>query len=650
MKLSIVIVNYNVKYFLEQCLRSVYKALPQVEAEIWVVDNNSSDDSVGLVREKFPEVKLIANKHNPGFARANNQAIRQAQGEYILLLNPDTVVQENTFEASLDFMDRHPGAGGLGIKMLDGRGKYLPESKRGLPTPWVAFCKMTGLTRLFPHSERYARYYLGHLSPEQNQKVEILAGAYMLLRREALDHTGLLDEDYFMYGEDIDLSYRLLQAGYQNYYLAESSIIHYKGESTRKGSLNYVKIFYRAMVIFAQKHFSKRYAHFFGLFIELAIYLRASLSLFSRLLHRLAMPVFDGFVLLAGLVYITYYWENNHRFIQGGQYDREMLAIAFPLLIAIWLLASFLSGTYDPRPRISQVFRGIFWGTIVIFIVYSLLPEHYRFSRAILVLGSLWAALALPSWRYLAQKLGLGYFLAPGQMRKRRLIVGEIPEIKRVKRLIQESGQEIGFTGMVSPSPQAKNENYLGSISDLPEMVRIFEVQEVIFCSHDLDAERIFAEMQELPEVEIKIAPPESQFIIGSNSIHSQGGWYALEFNAINRPSHRRAKRILDFSLGILVLLLGPLLMWFQRQPLRFWGNALACISGRKTWVGYDPAGLTPVLPSLPPAIIPISKEADQQALQPGMRKQLNQLYAQDYSSQTDLQMILLSWRQLGNG
>ena len=200
-----------------------------------------------MLNEKFPEVKIIANKENLGFAKANNQAIREAEGEYILLLNPDTLVEEDTFEKTIAFMGSHPDAGGLGVKMVDGKGKFLKESKRGLPTPSVAFFKMTGLARIFPRSPLFARYYLGHLSDDEIHEVEILSGAFMLLRREVLQKTGLLDEDYFMYGEDVDLSYRILKAGYKNYYFPLTRIIHYKGESTRKSSVNYVFTFYQSI-------------------------------------------------------------------------------------------------------------------------------------------------------------------------------------------------------------------------------------------------------------------------------------------------------------------------------------------------------------------------------------------------------------------
>ncbi|MBO7540983.1 MAG: glycosyltransferase family 2 protein, partial [Bacteroidales bacterium] len=246
MRLSIVIVNYNVKFFLEQCLNSVFEALQGIDSEVWVVDNNSVDGSVAMLKEKYPQVRLIANKENVGFSKANNQALRQINGDCVLLLNPDTLVESDTFAKCLAFMDEHPDCGGLGVKMINGEGEYLRESKRGFPTPKVAFYKISGLIKLFPHSPKYAHYYLGHLDPDQTAEIEILSGAFLMTRKEVLDKIGLLDETFFMYGEDIDFSYRILQGGYKNYYLPATRIIHYKGESTKKGSLNYVYTFYNA--------------------------------------------------------------------------------------------------------------------------------------------------------------------------------------------------------------------------------------------------------------------------------------------------------------------------------------------------------------------------------------------------------------------
>ena len=275
-KISIVIVSYNVSKLLDECLQSVEKALQGIDGEVWVVDNKSVDDTLEMLKTRHPEVHAIANQQNVGFARANNQAIRQSDAEYVLLLNPDTVVYENTLHGVLDFMDKHPEAGGAGVRMLSREGQPAPESRRSIPTPWVSMLKMLGFTR---------RYYMSHLSWDEPGQIEAISGAFCLVRRKALDEVGLLDEDYFMYGEDIDLSYRLLKGGWQNWYLPYD-IVHYKGESTQKSSFRYVHTFYQAMLIFFRKHYG-HLSIFFSLPVQLAIYFRASLALLQMMLDRL---------------------------------------------------------------------------------------------------------------------------------------------------------------------------------------------------------------------------------------------------------------------------------------------------------------------------------------------------------------------------
>ena len=312
MILSIVIVNYNVKFFLEQALLSVQRAANGLAVEVWVVDNASKDGSLQMVQERFPEVHLIANERNVGFSQANNQAIRLATGEYVLLLNPDTVLAEDTLRSCLDFMQNHPGAGALGVKMIDGSGVFLPESKRGFPSPFVAFSKTFGLSRFFPQSRFFNRYHLGYLSKNENHEVDVLSGAFMLMRKAALDKVGLLDEQFFMYGEDIDLSYRIQLGGYTNHYLADTTIIHYKGESTKKGSVNYVRIFYQAMILFARKHFQGGNARGFVLMLQLAIYFRATLTLLSNFFRRAWWPLLDALALYGGLSFLKKFWAIYH--------------------------------------------------------------------------------------------------------------------------------------------------------------------------------------------------------------------------------------------------------------------------------------------------------------------------------------------------
>ncbi|MBR6444842.1 MAG: glycosyltransferase family 2 protein [Prevotella sp.] len=284
-KLTVVIVSYNVKDYVCQCLLSLRRALRDIDAEVCVVDNHSSDGTVDFLREKFPEIKVIASPHNLGFARANNMAIRQTESEFVLLLNPDTFVGEQTIRQSLDFMDEHAEAGGLGVRMLKIDGSDALESRRGLPTPMVAFYKMVGLCARYPKHRRFGQYYMGYLSWDEAARIDVISGAYCLLRRKALDEIGLLDEDFFMYGEDIDLSYRLLKGGYENWYLP-SKILHYKGESTEKSSFRYVHVFYKAMLIFFRKHYSQM-SLLLSLPIKITIYGKAFTTLLQIQMGKL---------------------------------------------------------------------------------------------------------------------------------------------------------------------------------------------------------------------------------------------------------------------------------------------------------------------------------------------------------------------------
>jgi GT2 family glycosyltransferase len=254
----------------------VQSALEGIEGEVFVVDNHSDDDSVETIRNHYPWVRLIVNQENLGFAKANNLAIRQSEAEYVLLLNPDTVVAKDTLREALAFMDAHPKAGGAGVMMRYEDGTRAPESRRALPTPWVSALKMLGFTK---------RYYMSHLPWDEPCRIEVISGAFCLLRHEALNAVGLLDEDFFMYGEDIDLSYRLLKGGWENWYLPYS-IIHYKGKSTQKTDYRYVHIFYQAMLIFFRKHYS-HLSFFFTVPVKMAIYFRAAIALTEILRKKL---------------------------------------------------------------------------------------------------------------------------------------------------------------------------------------------------------------------------------------------------------------------------------------------------------------------------------------------------------------------------
>ena len=648
MELSVVIVNYNVKHFLEQCLHSVLKASKNVASEIFVVDNNSVDGSSQLVKEKFPGVHLIRNKENVGFSKANNQAVRQSKGKYILLLNPDTVVEEDTFSKILDFMEQHPDAGGLGVKMIDGKGNFLPESKRGLPTPWVAFCKMFGLSKLFPKSKKFGRYHLSYLDENKVHEVDVLAGAFMLLRKKALDEIGLLDEAFFMYGEDIDLSYRITQGGYKNYYFPHTTIIHYKGESTKKGSLNYVKVFYHAMIIFARKHFSGGKANTLSFFIHIAIWFRAFLSILNRLLERIFLPLLDALLIFAGYLLFTPYWENLR--FEPGYYPPEFMQLVVPAYVLLWLAGILFSGGYKKPANLVKVARGILWGTIAILLIYSLVDEAYRFSRALILIGSVWAAIVLPSYRIVFHRFKFKSFGLDIKKVKRIAIAGHSAEAGRVKKLLEETRIQSEFAGFIAIDKTDRGPQYIGPIDQINEIIRINRINEIIFCAENISSAEIIRAMLELTQlnVDYKIAPPASLSIIGSNSIHTAGDLYVVNLNAISKPANRLKKRLFDLIVSFILIALIPVLIWIFSRKKNFLKNIIRVAGGSKTWIGYVPgSNVYQKLPLLKPGVLNPADIFEEIHFDKEKTMQLNVLYAKDYNVLTDAEILLKGWRQL---
>lgn len=652
MKLSIIIVNYNVKYFLEQALLSVRKATAGMEAEVFVVDNNSVDDSVQMVREKFPEVRLIANDHNPGFSIANNQAIRASQGEYVLLLNPDTVVEEDTFVKCIGFMDQHPEAGGLGVKMIDGSGKFLPESKRGFPSPFVAFAKTVGLSKVFPKSKLFNRYHLGYLPENEIHEVEVLSGAFMLLRRSVLDQTGLLDEAFFMYGEDIDLSYRIVQAGYKNYYFPETTIIHYKGESTKKGSLNYVRAFYNAMIIFARKHFQGDQARFFVLMLQMAIYFRAFLTLMTNWGRKVSLPFIDALLIFGGLYFLKNFWARYH-FNDPDYYDSSFLYFNAPLYLLIWLATVYFSGGYDARGHLWRLVRGLLIGTVILAAVYGFLELQYRTSRALILMGAGWAIFSTVVLRVFLHFVKHGNFNINREKPKNLVIVGEKEESERVQRLLQQAQVQKNFIGTVSPDKEADSSIYLSSLPKLDEVVHIYKINEIIFCSKNVRSQDIMKWMTTLGvALDYKIVPEKSLSIIGSSSKNTAGELYTIDIRfQIAYYMNRRNKRLVDLLLALFFLLTLPLHLLFIKNPVQFLRNLWQVLSNQKTWVSYKPvADDSTNLPQVKPGVLSPVDALTVNDLNTPTIQRLNFLYAKDYHVSQDLEIVWKGYGRLGKG
>lgn len=516
-KLSVIIVSYNVCYLLEQALRSVRAAVAHLAApaEIFVVDNHSTDDSVAMVQQRFPEVTLLVNEHNLGFAKANNQALRRATGEYVLLLNPDTLLEADALLKCCQFMAAHPAAGGLGGKITDEAGNFRPESKRGLPTPAVSFYKLSGLAHLFPQSAKFARYYLGHLSRNQTHEVEVLAGAFMFLRRSVLPETGLLDEAFFMYGEDIDLSYRIQQAGYKNYYYPGVKIIHYKGQSTRHNRLRYGYEFYKAMLLFHRKHFAGQMANVSSFFIQLAIVLRAIAAGPAWVVAKILPFLDDAAIIGAGLYGLKTVYEKQIGSLLPLAYTVQLILVA----IGGWLAAIYLSGGYQQPFRPERLVRGGVWG-----LIFLAAFAHFRlvgpFPNFILLWGSVWTLAALVGKRLLYHYGQYQDFRLGDRPRPRLAVVGSEPESKRAVRLLKQAGVRAKVIGFISPEyvpdPTA---GYLGELRQLRDITRVHRLNELVFCEQDLSVTQVLTGLAVAKEqsTRSKLLPAGRDYIISTN-------------------------------------------------------------------------------------------------------------------------------------
>lgn len=621
MKLSVIIVSYNVEHFLAQCLISVERAIANFsdqtpsaasQIDVFVVDNISVDGTCEMVKKRFPWVSLIENSENVGFSKANNQAIHISNAEYVLLLNPDTVIQEDTFTKCISFADENPKLGGMGVPMFDGSGTYLPESKRGIPTPWASLCRISGLFRLAPKSKNLNNYYAGHLSADENHKIDVLSGAFMWMRKSALDEVGVLDEDFFMYGEDIDLSWRIVKGGWENHYFTGTRIIHYKGESTKKGSLNYVSIFYKAMLIFAAKHFEGSQARSFNFLIRLAIYFRALISVLRRIVTRMTWPLLEGVFLQIGLFLLLNFYANY----SGIQYDPYATNVAMVIYSSVWVFFLWVCGGYDKPWIPRRVMRGIAAGSIVLVACYGLLPEEYRFSRAILILGAIWFSAVV-----IFGRITLGGWRLGAKPKSRLLVAGE-DESRSMKQLLESIELREGIseaTHVIRPN----------EISTIVDVLRVHSIGEIVFSGRDVRSEDIITVLASLVDktVVCRIAWTDDGYVMGSGG---PGPDPVTELDrAIYGPSARRSKRIFDLFSSFILLLVFPLLFVFKRSD---WiAYSFKVFLGKSTWVGLDGVHKQ----SRPSIIYAVENDDDR------VKERLNLAYARKYNWFEDLKLVL---------
>ena len=639
-KLAVIIVNYNVKYFLKQCLESVYNSTHLDKIEVYVVDNDSKDGSVEMVANSFPEVKIIANKKNVGFSTANNQAIKQTEAEYVVLLNPDTLIQSDSFDKVIRFMDEHPDAGGLGVKMIDGNGKFLPESKRGLPTPEVAFYKIFGFSKIFPKSRKYGKYHLGFLDQNETHKIEVLSGAFMAMRMETLNKVGLLDEDFFMYGEDIDLSYRIKKGGYENYYYPGTTIIHYKGESTKKSSVNYVYVFYKAMAIFAKKHFESSKASLFSKLIKIAIFFSASLALIKRFFSVFFLPIIDFCTVFFGLHVVKTIYQDDH----GLFHQPQLINISFAVYSVLILIAVFFSGGYDRPIKLQKVIKGVALGSLLASLVYVFVASNYYFSMGSALLGILLIMFGLTGVRWILhffkiKKYRINFF------RKRIVIIGDQKESDKVNNLVEHTQLYSSIVGTISPS-STNNEEFLGELKELKKLKEKHRINEAIFCAENMNYDTVIQTLIDFQDTDIqfKLAHTKDMFVLGSTDLNTSGELHIIKVLGIESIENRRLKRLVDISFSIKCFVLIPILIPFQNNKFKFISNVWSVLKGEKSWVGYSSGDVSSDLPKIKEGILSLNDITTSTI----NRKRLDRVYAKDYSLWTDFTILRKNLTQLG--
>ncbi len=617
-----------------------------MQTEIIVVDNNSSDNSIEYLTPKFPLVRFVANKENTGFAKACNQGLQLSTGKYILFLNPDTIVPEDCFQQCISFFESHTDAGALGVKMVDGSGKFLKESKRAFPSPMTSLYKLFGLSKLFPRSKTFSRYHLGHLPENENHEADVLAGAFMMIRKEVLDKIGGFDETFFMYGEDVDLSYRIQKAGYKNYYFAGTSIIHFKGESTRKASMNYVKMFYNAMSIFVKKHYGGSRAGFFNLLIHIAIWIRAGLTAISTFIRRAGLPMID-----AGLILISFWLIKNawQYYVKPDlQYENKLLWIAFPAYTIFYLITAYYAGLYDRWYKRSELIKSSLIATIALLAAYSLLPEQYRFSRAIVLFGSIFSfiLISLLRWMLIQTKVLNG---AKEQEEKRNtLIAGSEKEYEQTLSLLKDAGAHHRVLGRVAV---AENDaTAIGYWKKMQQLSLTVPFKEIIFCEGVLSFKDIIAVIeQQRSGIITKIHGEGSSSIVGSDSKDSSGEAVSKENGyKLSDPYNRRLKRLIDVSISFFALITFPIHLFTVKKPFAFFSNCFSVLFANKTWVGY--AVTEKHLPKLYPGVIAcngVPLSASQQ-LPTESLQMMDYWYARDYEPASDLKLLRRVYRKLG--
>ncbi|NOY57320.1 MAG: glycosyltransferase [Calditrichaeota bacterium] len=573
MTLSIIIVSYNVREFLEQALVSIKKAVENISCEIFVVDNASSDGSPDIIARKFPDVRLIKNNENLGFAKANNQAIRTSRGRYVCIINPDTIVQENTFSRVIEFFENNAKVGAVGCKILNPDGTLQLACRRSYPTPWVAFTKIVGLARLFPKSKIFGRYNLTFLDPEKTAKVEALSGSFMVVRRETIDQVGMLDESFFMYGEDLDWCFRIRKGGWEIYYLPTTQIVHFKGESSKKSPFEQRRLFYEAMHLFVKKHFGTGKALMPSWLLIVAVWIRAVVSFASTAIGKLLMPLFDLLIMSASLGIAIYL-----RF--RPDFPLEPFAVVYIVYSAVWLVSLTARGAYG-RQKLSgtKATSAVLLGWLINSAL-TFFFKQYGFSRAVVLTAGIINLIFIPGWRVLLKALArskIEFFrkqLRNVILNRRSVIVGDKNSseqiLARLKNQVEPTYQIHG----VILSDHSFDEDriagvpVLGYLDHLQDIVKREKVQEVIFATDKIAYNIMLTAIgtSNGAHVNFKLVPSNLDVIIGKATTDYIEDIPLVDLDyKLHSFFNKSVKRSMDVLFAALLMIVtAPVMAWLS--------------------------------------------------------------------------------------
>lgn len=648
---SVVTVSFNVRGFLANLINSLHRALEGLDSEIIVVDNSSDDDTVEFLKKNFPGVKLIENGTNVGFGKANNQGVRASSGKYLLLINPDAVVGESTVKEMIAFAESHPDAGASSCKVLNADGTLQKTCRRGFPTPWVAFTKISGLSRLFPHTRLFGRYNLTYLDPEEEHEVDAIGGSFMFIPRKMFDVAGGFDEDYFMYGEDIDLCYKIKRAGYKVFYTPRTTAIHFKGESTRRSNINQTYEFYRAMSVFVEKRYGTK--SLLSLVLRSAIFVNRQVRSLVLALEKV-WPVALDFA-VAVLAMFMGELLKTHRIYSIPSYGRPYFYIAPGIAFVLFGMGGGLYGENKYSVKLSLFVAFL---TFLLFSSFTYFFKEFAFSRLIVLIASFIIAVVLPGWRLAYQfRTSVGTKRHP-LFGRRTIVVGmDDRAVELIRKIRARVSMGYDIVGVVSETEQDKNRllgiRVIGSLPELPRIIRERKIDDVVFASGKVSYSEVLRAVASVkdPSVNFKLVPDTMDVIIGKTYVDGLADvpLVDIDYN-INRTGNRITKRIFDFLFAAAVMIiLSPAYLSKRDTAVRRVLRKLPLVlSGTFSVVGrseYCPQGTEEIFGKF--GVTGIVQLNRGQLLSPEEVEKLYVYYARNQSIWLDVEIVAKSLLQL---